>query len=64
VFGIGFPPFRGGPFRHVDASGAAAIVQQLQRLDAAYPGRFTPCARLVQMAKEDGRFYPQKGKPV
>jgi 3-hydroxyacyl-CoA dehydrogenase/enoyl-CoA hydratase/3-hydroxybutyryl-CoA epimerase len=64
VFGIGFPPFRGGPYRHVDATGAAAIVQQLQLLDGKHPGRFTPCAMLVQMAKVDGRFYPASGKPV
>ncbi len=64
VFGIGFPPFRGGPFRHVDTVGAATIVEQLRALDATHPGRFTPAARLVQMAAEGARFYPAVGKPV
>ncbi len=64
VFGIGFPPFRGGPFRYIDAVGAAVIVRQLEALNAAYPGRFAPCALLVRMATEGARFYPASGKPV
>jgi 3-hydroxyacyl-CoA dehydrogenase/enoyl-CoA hydratase/3-hydroxybutyryl-CoA epimerase len=64
VFGIGFPPFRGGPYRYVDALSAAAIVQQLRLLDGKHAGRFMPCEMLVRMAKTDGRFYPASGKPV
>jgi 3-hydroxyacyl-CoA dehydrogenase/enoyl-CoA hydratase/3-hydroxybutyryl-CoA epimerase len=64
VFGIGFPPFRGGPFRVVDAVGAAEIVRQLEAMNAKYPGRFVPCALLVSMAREGKRFYPAAGKPV
>ncbi len=64
VFGIGFPPFRGGPFRYVDAVGAAQIVGQLEALNTKHPGRFAPCALLSQMAREGQRFYPASGKPV
>jgi 3-hydroxyacyl-CoA dehydrogenase/enoyl-CoA hydratase/3-hydroxybutyryl-CoA epimerase len=64
VFGIGFPPFRGGPFRHVDAVGAAEVVRQLDALNVKHAGRFAPCARLVKMAQEGTRFYPATGKPV
>ena len=64
VFGIGFPPFRGGPYRYVDAVGAAEIVKQLDALDAKHPGRFAPCALLATMAREGSRFYPATGKPV
>jgi 3-hydroxyacyl-CoA dehydrogenase/enoyl-CoA hydratase/3-hydroxybutyryl-CoA epimerase len=64
VFGIGFPPFRGGPFRHVDAVGAAEIVRQLAELNAEHHGRFDSSALLLQMAREGQRFYPAAGKPV
>ena len=64
VFGIGFPPFRGGPFRHIDAVGVAEIVSQLEALDAAHVGRFTPAPILVEMAKTGKTFYPKTGKPV
>jgi 3-hydroxyacyl-CoA dehydrogenase/enoyl-CoA hydratase/3-hydroxybutyryl-CoA epimerase len=64
VFGIGFPPFRGGPFRHIDSVGLAEVVKQLEALDAKYPGRFTPAKLLVEMAREGKTFYPREGKPV
>jgi 3-hydroxyacyl-CoA dehydrogenase/enoyl-CoA hydratase/3-hydroxybutyryl-CoA epimerase len=64
VFGIGFPPFRGGPFRHADAVGIAEIVQQLESLDVQHAGRFTPAAILKRMATEGRTFYPKTGKPV
>ena len=57
IFGIGFPPFRGGPFRAVDAAGAADIVRRLQVLDTKHAGRFTPCALLVRMAAGGSRVY-------
>ncbi|MBA3854292.1 MAG: fatty acid oxidation complex subunit alpha FadJ [Gemmatimonas sp.] len=64
VFGIGFPPFRGGPFRHIDSVGLAEVVKQLETLDAKYPGRFTPAKLLVAMAREGKTFYPREGKPI
>jgi 3-hydroxyacyl-CoA dehydrogenase/enoyl-CoA hydratase/3-hydroxybutyryl-CoA epimerase len=64
VFGIGFPPFRGGPYRYVDAVGATEIVRQLEALNAKHQGRFAPCALLATMAREGTRFYPATGKPV
>ena len=57
IFGIGFPPFRGGPFRFVDAAGAASIVQRLEMLNARFAGRFAPCAVLARLAASGGRVY-------
>ena len=64
VFGIGFPPFRGGPFRYVDTLGAAEVVRQLEALDAKHAGRFTPAAILKEMARAGRTFYPTEGKPA
>jgi 3-hydroxyacyl-CoA dehydrogenase/enoyl-CoA hydratase/3-hydroxybutyryl-CoA epimerase len=64
VFGIGFPPFRGGPLRAVDAIGAAALVQRLDALNARFPGRYAPAAKLAAMAANNETFYPTAGKPV
>jgi 3-hydroxyacyl-CoA dehydrogenase/enoyl-CoA hydratase/3-hydroxybutyryl-CoA epimerase len=64
VFGIGFPPFRGGPFRYVDTVGAASIVRQLQELNVRNPPRFEAAELLVDMAKTGKTFYPTEGRPV
>ena len=60
VFGIGFPPFLGGPFHYMDTLGAAKVVATLQRLAAQYGERFTPCQHLLQMAEEGETFWGHK----
>jgi 3-hydroxyacyl-CoA dehydrogenase / enoyl-CoA hydratase / 3-hydroxybutyryl-CoA epimerase len=57
IFGLGFPAFRGGPFHHVDAVGAADIVRHLESYASSFGPRFTPAPTLVQMAKTGGHFY-------
>jgi len=56
VFGLGFPPFRGGPFRWVDAVGPQAVVRKLERYQDRYGARFTPAPVLAEMAR-DGRTF-------
>ena len=34
VFGLGFPPFRGGPFRWADALGTRALLEKVEALRA------------------------------
>ena len=58
IFGIGFPPFLGGPLRHLDEIGAKRAVEMLQQLAETYGDRFAPCPRLVRMAEAGERFYP------
>jgi 3-hydroxyacyl-CoA dehydrogenase/enoyl-CoA hydratase/3-hydroxybutyryl-CoA epimerase len=58
VFGIGFPPFRGGPFRYVDSVGADRIVQRLEELNSRFEPRFVPADLLVDMARGRRTFYP------
>ncbi|GJG87148.1 fatty acid oxidation complex subunit alpha [Gemmatimonadetes bacterium T265] len=57
VFGIGYPAFRGGPFRTLDALGPAAVVQALDALARLHSGRFAPGAGLTAMASEGGRAH-------
>ena len=57
VFGIGFPPFRGGPFRMADSMGARVVVEKLERLRQRHGDRFTPAPLLVEKAKSGGTFY-------
>ena len=64
VFGFGFPPFRGGPFRYMDTLGVAEVVRQLDELKARFGSRFIPADLLVRMARSGERFYPSDGKPV
>ncbi|ETS33551.1 multifunctional fatty acid oxidation complex subunit alpha [Photorhabdus temperata] len=58
VFGIGFPPFFGGPFRYIDSLGCARVVEILRRLESQHGDRFVPCDHLVKMAEQNKNFYP------
>jgi len=58
IFGIGFPPFRGGPLRYIDDLGAAKVVEVLRDLEQRHGSRFTPASSLVQRAEQGARFYP------
>jgi len=58
IFGIGYPPFRGGPFRTMDVMGAAQVVAALEQLAGRCGRRFAPAAVLVDQARRGGRFYP------
>jgi len=57
IMGLGFPPFRGGPFRYVDSEGAKAIVERLESLAARLGGRLAPANILVDTAKAGRTFY-------
>jgi 3-hydroxyacyl-CoA dehydrogenase/enoyl-CoA hydratase/3-hydroxybutyryl-CoA epimerase len=59
VFGIGFPPFRGGPFRYVDSVGATKIVAMLEEQNERFPDRFKPARLLEDMATARKQFYSE-----
>jgi len=59
VFGIGYPAFRGGPLRYLDALGAAHVVERLERLEQRYGARFAPAPALRRLAESGGNFHAE-----
>ncbi|WNC69571.1 fatty acid oxidation complex subunit alpha FadJ [Thalassotalea nanhaiensis] len=57
IFGIGFPPFIGGPFRYLDSLGASTVVEKLSAYQDKYGDHFEPCAALVEMAQTNRTCY-------
>jgi 3-hydroxyacyl-CoA dehydrogenase/enoyl-CoA hydratase/3-hydroxybutyryl-CoA epimerase len=57
VLGLGFPPFRGGPFRYVDTAGADEIVERLEAFARRLGPRFLPAPLLSEMARDGATFY-------
>jgi 3-hydroxyacyl-CoA dehydrogenase/enoyl-CoA hydratase/3-hydroxybutyryl-CoA epimerase len=57
IFGLGFPPFRGGPFHYVDVVGASEIARRLEGYASQLGARFKPAPVLVEMAAQNGTFY-------
>ena len=56
IMGTGFPPFRGGLCRWVDARGPKQVVTELERLADAVGPRFTPTAPLREAAAGGGLY--------
>ncbi len=57
IFGIGYPPFRGGPLRYIDELGPANVVTVLRELERQVGPRFAPAESLVRMVESGARFY-------
>ena len=56
VFGLGFPPFRGGPFMWVDTVGAAEVVNRMESLAATHGSRYEPASILRDHAATGEAF--------
>ncbi|MFO7893691.1 MAG: fatty acid oxidation complex subunit alpha FadB [Longimicrobiales bacterium] len=62
VYGLGFPPFRGGPFRYADSIGLDALVETAGRYDAL--GKlYEPTQQMVELA-ENGEPFHKTDRPA
>ncbi|MBX3204409.1 MAG: enoyl-CoA hydratase/isomerase family protein [Labilithrix sp.] len=57
ILGVGFPAFRGGPLRYVDALGTTEVLRRLRSLEQSFGARFEPAPLLVEMARAGKRLY-------
>jgi 3-hydroxyacyl-CoA dehydrogenase/enoyl-CoA hydratase/3-hydroxybutyryl-CoA epimerase len=58
IFGLGFPPFLGGPFRHLDTIGADVFKNQMNELKSQFGDRFTVAGIITDKAANQDTFYP------
>lgn len=58
ALGLGFPRFLGGPFRHIDLSGADEVLKRLENLTVSFGSRFAPARIIADMARQRKKFYP------
>ncbi len=56
IYGIGFPPFRGGALRYIDSIGVAEFVALADKYAELGP-LYHPTAKLREMAANGQRFY-------
>lgn len=57
IFGTGYPPFQGGPFKYMDSFGIGNLVATLKQYQEELGDRFEPAPLLVKMAEEGSTFY-------
>lgn len=57
IYGIGFPPFRGGALRYIDAMGVAAFVKLAEGLAEELGPLYAPTEKLREMAAAGESFY-------
>jgi len=59
VYGLGFPPFLGGPFRYCDVEGLAKVADAMQKLADTVGPHFAPPQLLLDLARAGKTFHGQ-----
>jgi 3-hydroxyacyl-CoA dehydrogenase/enoyl-CoA hydratase/3-hydroxybutyryl-CoA epimerase len=64
VFGFGYPPMRGGPFRHIDSLGPGAVLTRVAGLRERYGDAYAAPELLVRLAREGKNFASMNRGPA
>ena len=62
IYGIGFPPFRGGALRYIESMGVEVFVSQAERLAEELGPLYAPTEKLRQMAASGETFYTREAQ--
>jgi 3-hydroxyacyl-CoA dehydrogenase/enoyl-CoA hydratase/carnithine racemase len=57
IYGLGFPPYRGGILRYADVWGIQNVYEHLLKLEQEHGVRFKPASLLKEMADSGRNFY-------
>jgi 3-hydroxyacyl-CoA dehydrogenase len=57
IYGLGFPPYRGGILRYADTWGIRNVYELLLKLEKEHGVRFKPSLLLKEMAESGRTFY-------
>jgi 3-hydroxyacyl-CoA dehydrogenase/enoyl-CoA hydratase/carnithine racemase len=60
IYGLGFPPYRGGILRYADAWGIRNVYDHLLKLEQEHGVRFKPASLLKEMSESRRTFYEEK----
>lgn len=61
IFGLGFPPFRGGILHHADHVGLSTVIAAMDRLADEHGERLRPAPVLVEMEDAGKTFFGDRG---
>ncbi|MEX2404068.1 MAG: fatty acid oxidation complex subunit alpha FadJ [Balneolales bacterium] len=59
VFGLGFPPFLGGPFHYIDLQGPARVLEKMNKYEKEHGARFTPAQILKDHGRKNRKFHSE-----
>jgi 3-hydroxyacyl-CoA dehydrogenase/enoyl-CoA hydratase/3-hydroxybutyryl-CoA epimerase len=57
IFGLGFPPFLGGPFRWAESQGLGKLLVRTEHYQERFGARFTPAPLLIESVKSARKLY-------
>lgn len=60
IYGIGFPPFRGGAMHYIDQLGLDVICEMAAKYEGLGP-LYHPTDTIKEMAKNGQKYFPQRG---